>query len=93
MSALARYFKAQGKIIYGYDKTPTPLTDELIDEGMEIHFSDDVQNISPVLRHTDLVRHTTLVVFTPAVPKEHAELNYFLANGFTVMKRNRNASK
>jgi len=87
MSALARYFKAEGKFVAGYDRTPTPLTDDLIDEGIDIHFTDDVSLIPSALRITDLVKHNTLVVYTPAVPGNHAELNYFNENGFRLMKR------
>ncbi len=87
MSALARYFKTEGKFVAGYDKTPTVLTDEMIDEGIEIHFEDDVQNIPSALRHKDLVLHNTLIVYTPAIPKDSAELNYFVSNNFTVKKR------
>ncbi len=87
MSALARYFKAEGKFVAGYDKTPTELTDEMIDEGIEIHFEDDIRNIPSALRHTGLVLHNTLIVYTPAIPKDSAELNYFLEHKFTLMKR------
>jgi UDP-N-acetylmuramate--alanine ligase len=87
MSALARYFKAEGKFVAGYDKTPTMLTDEMIDEGIEIHFEDDIHNIPSALRHKDLVLHNTLIVYTPAIPKDNAELNYFVANNFTLKKR------
>jgi UDP-N-acetylmuramate--alanine ligase len=87
MSALARYFKAEGKFVAGYDKTPTVLTDEMIDEGIEIHFEDDVHNIPSSLRHKDLVLHNTLVVYTPAIPKDSAELNYFIENNYPLKKR------
>jgi len=87
MSALARYFHAQGKFVAGYDKTPTTLTDELIDEGIEIHFADDVHSIPSALRHTEMMLYTTLVIYTPAVPSTHSELNYFIENDFQVKKR------
>lgn len=83
MSAIARYFHAHGKKVAGYDKTPTQLTDELIQEGIEVHFVDDVSGI----RNRKLETGSCLVVYTPAVPKDHGELNFFLQNGFTVMKR------
>ncbi len=83
MSALARYFKRMGRNVSGYDKTPTPLTDELISEGISIHFSDDINAIDP--KFTDKER--TLIVYTPAVPANHSELNYFRSNDFTVKKR------
>lgn len=87
MSALAKYFHTGGKFVSGYDKTPTPLTDEMIDDGIEIHFTDDVHQIPSSLKHTQLVHHNTLIVYTPAIPKDHAELNYFIAHGFEVRKR------
>ena len=63
MSALARYFSFAGKQVSGYDKTPSPLTDELIAEGIPVHFNKDL-TISPKLDE----RQDTLVIFTPAVP-------------------------
>ena len=83
MSALARYFMHIGKNVAGYDKTPTQLTDELIASGMSIHFEDDVKLIDT--KYLD--KETTLVVVTPAVPKQHSEWNYFLDYGFVVKKR------
>ena len=83
MSALARYFKFIGKNVAGYDKTPTHLTDELKAEGIAIHFEDKVELIAlPFLN-----KENTLVVVTPAVPKNHLQWNYFLTNGFVVKKR------
>jgi len=87
MSALARFFKAQDKTVAGYDKTSTPLTDELIDEGIEVHFNDHVTSIPHILRTTEFSKDNTLVIYTPAVPKDHTELNYFIDNGFEVKKR------
>src|SRR6185295_115020 len=84
MSALARYFKIQGKNVAGYDKTPTQLTDELIAEGIPVHFDD---NVEIAKQKTISAKEVTLVVVTPAIPKEHQELNYFQNNGFTIMKR------
>lgn len=82
MSNLARWFKRSGKRIGGYDRTPTPLTHELIEEGMEIHFEDKVELIPGYVN-----KSRTLVVFTPAIPKNHVEHNYLKDNGFTIMKR------
>lgn len=83
MSALARYFKFIGKNVAGYDRTPTHLTDELKAEGIAIHFEDKVELIGlPFLN-----KQNTLVVVTPAVPKEHMQWNYFLSNEFVVKKR------
>ncbi len=82
MSALARYFKTLGKNVCGYDKTPTTLTNELIESGIDIHFDD---NISKVPK--DFYLENTLVVITPAVPKTHSEWNYFLERDYEVKKR------
>jgi UDP-N-acetylmuramate--alanine ligase len=78
MSAIARYMLSQGKEVYGYDKTETTLTKKLVDEGMKIHYTDDV-NLIP--------ERIDLVVYTPAIPEDHSELNYFIENGFDVIKR------
>jgi len=83
MSALARYFVYLGKNVGGYDKTPSPLTLELEETGMAIHYEDDVALIAPHF----LDKETCLIVYTPAVPKEHSELNYFFDQKFTVKKR------
>jgi UDP-N-acetylmuramate--alanine ligase len=78
MSALARYFHLHGAEVYGYDRTATDLTRALEAEGMHVHYDDDVAQIPEGI---------DLVVFTPAVPKEHAELNWFLQNGYPIKKR------
>ncbi len=88
MSALARYFNAMGKSVSGYDKTPTKLTDELIAEGIKIHFEDNI-NLLPE-NFKDLSRESKskhLIVFTPAVPKDHSEYVFFNLNGFHIKKR------
>lgn len=85
MSALARYFRAKGKQVAGYDKTPSDLTAALIDEGVRIHYADDISLIPEDCKQPD----STLVVYTPAIPETHTELNYFKTNGFTLMKRAR----
>jgi UDP-N-acetylmuramate--alanine ligase len=82
MSNLARWFRKAGLKIGGYDRTPTPLTHELIEEGMEIHFEDKVELIPGYVN-----KSRTLVVFTPAIPKNHVEYNYLKDGGFTIMKR------
>jgi UDP-N-acetylmuramate--alanine ligase len=82
MSALARYFKNIGKQVSGYDKTPTTLTKELIDSGIAIHFEDNIDLIPK-----EYFIENTLVIITPAVPKTHAEWNYFLERDFHVKKR------
>uniref|UniRef100_UPI0040498E4E UDP-N-acetylmuramate--L-alanine ligase n=1 Tax=Flavobacterium sp. TaxID=239 RepID=UPI0040498E4E len=83
MSALARYFLNIGKNVAGYDKTKTQLTNELIALGMDVHFEDNVSLIDK--KYLD--KTNTLVIITPAVPKEHTEWNYFLKEGFEVKKR------
>nr|WP_314835896.1 UDP-N-acetylmuramate--L-alanine ligase [uncultured Flavobacterium sp.] len=82
MSALARYFKAIGKQVSGYDKTPSILTSELIESGISIHFEDSVALIPKEYQPDN-----TLVIITPAVPKSHAEWNYFLDQKYEVKKR------
>jgi UDP-N-acetylmuramate--alanine ligase len=82
MSALARYFKAIGKNVSGYDKTETELTQELQQLGIAIHFEDRIDLIP-----TDYYVENTLVIITPAVPIHHSEWNYFLERDFEVKKR------
>ena len=82
MSALARYFKAIGKNVSGFDKTETELTKELASIGIEIHFEDDIKLIP-----TDFYQENTLVIITPAVPFSHSEWNYFLERNYEVKKR------
>ncbi|MCF8462228.1 MAG: UDP-N-acetylmuramate--L-alanine ligase [Flavobacteriales bacterium] len=83
MSGLARYFAAQGKLVAGYDRTPTDLTKELESAGISVRFADDVDAIPAEFKNAE----TTLVIYTPAVPTNHSELNYFRNNGFEVLKR------
>ncbi|WP_417875811.1 UDP-N-acetylmuramate--L-alanine ligase [Winogradskyella sediminis] len=83
MSAIARYFVANGKQVAGYDKTPTDITKSLKDLGVEIHFEDDVKRVSSVFLNPE----NTLVVYTPAIPEGHSEFNYFKTHGFNVLKR------
>ena len=78
MSALARYFKTNGVAVSGYDKTETVLTKKLAEEGIAIHYEDDIKFID---------KEADLVVYTPAVPKDHKELNYFLQNNYKLVKR------
>ncbi len=88
MSALARYFHAMGKRVSGYDKTRTKLTDELVAEGIEIHFEDDLNLVSENLKsQISYLKSQILVVYTPAIPADHKELNYFRANNFIIKKR------
>jgi UDP-N-acetylmuramate--alanine ligase len=83
MSALARYFHANKKHVAGYDKTPTEITDELVALGIQIHFDDAIEHIATAFLNTE----KTLVVYTPAIPKNHTEFLYFMNNGFHVLKR------
>jgi len=84
MSALARYFKSIGFEVAGYDRTQTELTDQLEKEGILCQFEDDVEAIpSHYLQH----KSELLVIYTPAIPKEHTELNYLLSTGYTLIKR------
>ena len=78
MSALARYFKSKGCVVSGYDKTVTVLTKKLEAEGIAVHYEDN-----PALAPKDV----QLVVYTPAVPKDHKELNWYKENGSPVLKR------
>ena len=83
MSAIARYFLRQGMVVGGYDKTPSKLTEALEHEGMLIHYEEDVEQIPQACRDPK----QTLVVYTPAIPAEHKELQYFRQGGFDIQKR------
>ena len=83
MSALARYFSKIGKHVAGYDKTITEITSNLQKNGIQIHFNDSVVSIPKKFQN----KKNTLVVFTPAVSSDHSELNFFIEQGFQIMKR------
>ena len=83
MSALARYFIHKGLVVAGYDKTPSTLTQQLEKEGMVIHYRENADEIPHACRDNK----SCLVVYTPAIPAEHQELQYFRNNGFEVQKR------
>ncbi len=83
MSALARYFLHEGRRVAGYDRTPSALTEALEAEGAAIHYEEDVRLIPEAF----LDPATTMVVYTPAVPRDHAEYRYFLEHGFRIEKR------
>ena len=83
MSALARYFYANKKQVAGYDKTPTDLTDSLIANGIHVHFEDSIELIDASFLNND----NTLVIYTPAVPGSHKQLEYFKNKGYQVLKR------
>lgn len=78
MSALARFFNERGVKVSGYDKTVTPLTTMLEEEGIEVHYKEDVEQIP---------KDVQLVVYTPAIPTEQKEYQYYLQNGYSVVKR------
>lgn len=82
MSALARYFKFTGKNVAGYDRTPTALTDALALEGIDIHFEDDIRKIPSKWNPTE-----TIAVYTPALPEDHKELNWFKSQPIGLFKR------
>ena len=83
MSAIARYFISRGLVVAGYDKTPTELTRRLEKEGMLIHYEENVDEIPHACKKPE----SCLVVYTPAIPAEHQELQYFRANDFEIQKR------
>lgn len=83
MSALARFFRHEGYVVAGYDRVCSPLTDALEQEGISVHYEDNVKLIPTEF----LDRQTTCVIYTPAVPTTHTELHYFRDHGFEVVKR------
>ena len=83
MSALVRYFLSKGKKVGGYDRTPSELTEKLIEEGADIHYEEAVALIGDDFKNPQ----ETLIVYTPAIPSQHAELEFFRTNGFTILKR------
>ena len=83
MSAIARYFLNKGLVVGGYDKTPSDLTRQLEEEGMLIHYEEDVNQIPQACKN----KQECLVIYTPAIPAEHQELCYFQKNGFEIQKR------
>lgn len=84
MSALARYFNLQGATVYGYDRTPSDLTRALESEGMNVHYTDSVDEIPVSVKSA---KNETIVVVTPAIPKDNLEYKFFVDNGFTILKR------
>ena len=83
MSALVRYFLTKGYNVGGYDRTPSDLTETLIKEGAHIHYEENVETIPDCFKEKD----STLVVYTPAIPADHKELEFFRENGFDLQKR------
>lgn len=78
MSAIARYFKFLGKQVSGYDRTETPITKQLVQEGISVHYTEDVDG---------LPKNVDYVVYTPAIPKDNKELVFYQSNGYQVVKR------
>ena len=83
MSAVARYFLHCGMNVAGYDRTETELTRKLAEEGMSLHYTDDLSLIPENFKD----KTQTLVVYTPAIPETHCELSFFRSEGFEIMKR------
>ena len=83
MSAIARYFISRGHVVAGYDKTPSELTKMLEREGMLIHYEENTDMIPHACRD----KESCLVIYTPAIPYNHKELQYFRENGFEIQKR------
>lgn len=83
MSAIARYFLNTGVFVGGYDRTPSPLTKTLEEEGAVIHYEDNVELIPEQCKQRD----NSLVIYTPAIPATHTEYNFFKDNGFDIQKR------
>ncbi|MCC6371659.1 MAG: UDP-N-acetylmuramate--L-alanine ligase [Bacteroidia bacterium] len=85
MSALARYFNHYKKKVSGYDKTTTVLTKQLEAEGIDCHYTEEVAHLTELL--SQYKKEEVLVVYTPAVPKDHAEYLFLLENNYTILKR------
>ena len=83
MSALVRYFLTKGYNVGGYDKTPSELTEKLIEEGAKIHYEENIEDIDSCFKQ----KASTLIVYTPAIPAEHKEMVYFRERGFEIQKR------
>lgn len=83
MSAIARYFLHKGLVVAGYDKTPSALTHRLEQEGMLLHYDENIDEIPHACRNPQVC----MVVYTPAIPESHVEFQYFKSNGFEVLKR------
>ena len=85
MSALGRYFLNQGSVVAGYDKTRTPLTDELIAEGLKISFDDSIDTLPDFIKTGPSAEK--LIIYTPAVPADSVQLNFIIEQGFKPVKR------
>ena len=85
MSALVRYFNHYEKTVYGYDKTETELTNQLEAEGVQLHFDEDKALVKKLFSLYN--KEEILVIYTPAIPKDHAELVYIQSEGYNLQKR------
>ena len=85
MSGLARYFNYLGKKVAGYDKTPSELTIELAAEDILVHYDDDLNQLPSEFLKVE--KSCLLLIYTPAIPKQHNELNWFRLNGYIFYKR------
>ena len=83
MSAIARYFISRGLVVAGYDKTPSDLTRQLEKEGMLIHYEENIDAIPAACKQPEFC----LIIYTPAIPAEHQELQFFRQHGFEIQKR------
>ena len=83
MSSLARYFKSMGRNVFGYDKTTSNLTEALVSEGIPVTYIDEVSQLPALVS----AKENTLIVYTPAIPKQNKILNYVLAQSYSVIKR------
>lgn len=83
MSAIARYFISRGLVVAGYDKTPSDLTRQLEKEGMLIHYEENIDAIPAACKQPE----SCLIIYTPAIPAEHQELQFFRQHGFEIQKR------
>ena len=83
MSAIASYFKSNGKNVAGYDRKSSSITSSLQETGMNIHFNDSIKLIPDEFKNNE----RCLIVYTPAIPKDHSEFSYFLKNSFIILKR------
>ena len=85
MSALARYFNAKGKNVCGYDKVKSDLCIEIENEGINIHYTDEVSAIPEAIKNSGY--NDILIIYTPAIPKENKIFSFFRDKGFKILKR------
>ena len=83
MSALAKHFKQQGKVVFGYDRTPSEITDSLIQMGIPIQFEDVVEDLPDQIKN----KKTTIIVYTHAIPDSNQIISWFRAKHYSIHKR------